>query len=124
MERFPLLAGRLSAAVLPSGVLAAYALGIAVLIGSGPSQAQNLTGNPTKGKDLAGQLCAGCHVGDQNPGQAPTFEKIANTPHYTVERLRRIIALPPHRGMPRLSLTPAEIHDVAAYITSLRKPAK
>lgn len=95
---------------------------LAVLLLSSGGTAAIQAGDPEKGKEIADRDCARCR-NEQAAGHPPTFEQIARTPHYTPQRLRRIIAVPPHRGMPALGLNQSDIEDLAAYIRSLRKPA-
>lgn len=95
---------------------------LAVLLLSGGGTAAFPAGDPVKGKEIADRDCARCH-NEKSAGHPPTFEQIARTPHYTPQRLRRIIAVPPHREMPTLGLDQTDIENLAAYIRSLRKPA-
>jgi len=80
-----------------------------------------------KGRELAERLCSRCHSlegqqGHDYQGQyVPTFAQVANTPHYSTVRLRRIMAVPPHTEMPKLPLKLDEIDNIATYIRSLRK---
>jgi mono/diheme cytochrome c family protein len=88
------------------------------------AQAMNLSGDAAKGEETAARLCASCHSASPSTGgHPPSLAQIANTPHYSIEKLRRIIAVPPHRGMPSFPLKQEEINDIAAYLRSLRKPA-
>jgi len=90
-------------------------------------QALAQTGDIDKGRMLAERLCSVCHALQSNKGHdyqghyVPTFRQIASTPHYSIVRLPRIMAVPPHREMPKLSLKLDEINDIATYIGSLRK---
>jgi len=80
-----------------------------------------------KGRELAERLCSRCHNPEDQLGRdyqghyVPTFKQVANTPHYSIVRLRRIMAVPPHTEMPKLPLKLDEIDNIAAYINSLRK---
>ncbi len=49
----------------------------------------------------------------------PSFRAIAARPNQTPQRLQGFI-MTPHRPMPGIPLTLAEINDVAAYILSLK----
>lgn len=87
------------------------------------------TADVSRGQDIAAKHCAGCHETsadkgrEQNGRYVPSLREVANTPHYSLIRLRRIIAVPPHRDMPKVALNDGEINDVAAYIQSLRTKA-
>lgn len=91
------------------------------------SPAWSQAGDVQKGLDLAKAHCADCHEltgdkGREREGRyVPSFPEIANTPHYSLVRLRRIIAVPPHSDMPKAKITTDEINDLAHYITSLKK---
>jgi mono/diheme cytochrome c family protein len=87
------------------------------------SQALTQSVDAAKGADTAARLCDTCHALHSSTGSPPSLAEIANTPHYSTQKLRRIIAVPPHRAMPGLGLKPQEINDLAAYIRSLRKGA-
>jgi len=79
-----------------------------------------------RGEDLASQHCTGCHDTAAGRGRArdgryvPSLREIANAPHYSSVRLRRIIAVPPHRDMTKAPLEARDINDIAGYIRSLR----
>ncbi len=81
----------------------------------------------SKGRDLAIKHCAGCHKmsgergRERNGRYVPSFPVIANTPHYSLVRLRRIVAVPPHREMPKAPLNNSKINDIAHFIQTLRK---
>jgi cytochrome c len=81
--------------------------------------------DPTRGYQLAQRLCANCHaieVSSTATVDVPSFSVIARQPNVTAEQLAgRIIV--PHPAMPNTNLTVAEIHDVIAYILSL-KPSR
>jgi cytochrome c1 len=61
---------------------------------------------------------------EQDGRYTPSLREVANTPHYSLVRLRRIIDVPPHNVMPNVALTSGEINDVAAYIHSLSAKAR
>ena len=96
-----------------------------MLLSAGSALAQ--TGDVSKGEELAKTHCASCHELTASKGQerdgryVPSLAEVANTPHYTLVRLRRIIAVPPHSVMPKAPLDTAEINDIAYYITSLQE---
>lgn len=100
-------------------------LGICVVSGIGPTQAQTTLGDAKRGQELSQRVCSGCH--SVSPGSAatvnadvPTFAAIASRPDITAERLAgRIIV--PHPPMPNVQLTVVEMRDIIAYILSLRQ---
>ena len=100
-------------------------LSILAVVMSGPSGlAETLTGDPSKGRAFAREVCAACHSvekGDRSasPMGAPAFQDIANDPDGTAGSLRvRLRA--PHYLMPPLIVTEAEFENLIAYILSLR----
>jgi mono/diheme cytochrome c family protein len=85
-----------------------------------------------KGRKLALDVCAPCHV--VAPGQlrppllnppAPSFVDIAATPAVTADSLGRFLA-EPHgasrrdSAMPAFLLPPSEVHAAVAYLISLK----
>lgn len=81
--------------------------------------------NPTEGKRLATELCAGCHVvmeGQQEPviDVVPAFATIAADPQTTEFRLRVFLLDTPHPVMPNFLFTDEEVENLIAYILSLR----
>jgi mono/diheme cytochrome c family protein len=87
--------------------------------------AQGVAGNRQKGHELSARLCANCHLVNSTPSapeftDVPRFAVIAGRPDATPERIagRKII---PHPAMPGVSLTAAEIRDIVAHTTSLRR---
>jgi mono/diheme cytochrome c family protein len=103
--------------------LAGLTLSFLAFNGSAHSQ----SGDVSRGRDLANKHCARCHVLSEDKGRerdgryVPSLAEVANTPHYSLIRLRRIIAVPPHREMSKAPLNTSEINDVAHYIQLLRK---
>ncbi len=101
------------------GLLAALALPIAAL----SSAADQQIGDAQVGLELARQVCAECHVVEQEQvpsfySDAPSFMAIAEIPGMTALAVR-VALRTPHRTMPNLVLEEAEIDDIAAYILSL-----
>lgn len=100
---------------------------VATLLAAAPGLALADEADVSKGRDLARDYCAGCHEMADGKGRevngryVPSFPEIAGTPHYSLVRLRRIIAVPPHSEMPKMSLEPGEIDAIARFIQSLRK---
>lgn len=96
------------------------------LIASGLAFAGPATGryDPFKGKQLAQQLCANCHIVDSQQQQGladvPSFNEIANKEGQTAGAIMAHIMLPKH-PMPAIPLTQDELSDLAAYILSMRK---
>ena len=79
-------------------------------------------GDVERGRMLAEDLCAACHVvGPETPGGAsgPVFEAVANRAGQTLGGTTAWL-FEPHPPMPDLLLSPAEFRDLASYIMSLR----
>jgi mono/diheme cytochrome c family protein len=92
-----------------------------VLVAAGSARAQDVTA----GKRIAEASCNNCHVvGAEKRAAgndaAPTFLSIAQMPSTTEMSLAAFLSTP-HRHMPDLMLSRAEIRDVSGYILSLRK---
>lgn len=79
--------------------------------------------DPDNGKTLANRWCSGCHVVQPSQtlatDQAPPFASLARMPDFNESRLA-IFLLKPHPNMPSLSLSRAEVADIADYITTLK----
>jgi len=75
------------------------------------------------GKTLADRWCSSCHVVDHEQklatDQAPPFASIARRPGFDASRLAFLL-LKPHPNMPTLSLSQAEIADIAEYMATLK----
>jgi mono/diheme cytochrome c family protein len=87
-----------------------------------PATAQPQEGDAAAGRELASELCAGCHiVGTERVGSdaAPPFPSIAQDPNITVTELHGWIG-PTHPMLPNLALTPEQTADINAYLDSLR----
>lgn len=98
-----------------SSIGAAAAL---LVLGTGASQAQDAE----RGRMMAERWCAECHVvGPDGAGgdAGPAFETVANREGGQADIIVAWLA-DPHPPMPNMSLTMAEIRDLAAYIMSLR----
>lgn len=86
-------------------------------------------GNIRAGRELAQTVCAECHVVVPRPGvsrqigDAPDFADVAQMPSTTRTALLAFLRSP-HPTMPNLILSDRQAHDVAAYILSLKRPAK
>jgi mono/diheme cytochrome c family protein len=94
---------------------------VALLAITRSAAAQEATGDPAAGHELASQLCAACHiVGTERVGSdvAPPFPVIARDPDMTLTELHAWIG-PAHPMLPNLALTPKQIADVNAYLDTL-----
>ncbi|CAM2006458.1 c-type cytochrome [Acanthopleuribacter pedis] len=87
-----------------------------------------LQGDVASGKRAAKQYCLGCHVVDGEGHQlstAPSFEAAMNQPHVAPLYLRRWLwnppAVKPETIMPNLSLDPAVIEDLTAFLATYRE---
>jgi mono/diheme cytochrome c family protein len=83
--------------------------------------AQQASGDPTAGHELASQLCSACHiVGTERVGSdvAPPFPLIARDPDMTLTELHAWLG-PAHPMLPNLALTPDQIADINAYLDTL-----
>jgi mono/diheme cytochrome c family protein len=75
------------------------------------------------GKTLANRWCSSCHLVEHDQklaiDQPPTFASLAKTPGFDASKLA-LLLLKPHPSMPSLSLSRAEIVDIAGYIATLK----
>ena len=82
-----------------------------------------LAADAGNGKALADRWCSSCHVVDHAQklatDQAPPFASIARMPAFDASKLAFLL-LKPHPNMPTLSLSRAEIADIAGYIATLK----
>lgn len=103
-----------------------FAVVAASLFGAATAYAQQVrSANPTEGKRLAMELCAGCHVvtdGQEKPAVdvVPAFATIAADPQTTEFRLRVFLLDTPHPVMPNFIFTDEEVENLIAYVLSLR----
>jgi mono/diheme cytochrome c family protein len=76
-----------------------------------------------QGKAIAERWCAACHRVERDPktatDQPPPFASIAEMPGFDENKLSFFL-LRPHPSMPSLSLTRAEVADLADYIKTLK----
>jgi mono/diheme cytochrome c family protein len=76
-----------------------------------------------KGKTLAIRWCSSCHVVGRDQklatDQAPPFASLAKMPDFGASKLAFLL-LKPHPNMPSLSLSRAEIADLADYLATLK----
>ncbi len=91
-----------------------YAVG--VVLGSSA-----LAADADNGKTLANRWCSSCHVVDNEQklatDQAPSFASLARLPAFDANKLAFLL-LKPHPNMPTLSLSRADIADIAEYIAT------
>lgn len=88
-----------------------------------PGTAQEL-GQPSRGLELARQLCAQCHAVEKRQAQspnvsAPRFQVIASVPGMTAIALAATLNTS-HRTMPNIMLAADERADIIAYILALK----
>lgn len=105
----------------------AIAIWVLALIPPTAAGARDL-GDVGMGHDLAQRLCATCHrvergETDEKFLDVASFQTIADSASKTALNLR-VFLKSPHRNMPDLILTEAEIDAVIAYIQSLKTPSK
>jgi mono/diheme cytochrome c family protein len=83
----------------------------------------SLAADADNGKILANRWCSTCHVvaRDQKLAidQAPPFASLAKMPGFDASKLA-LLLFKPHPNMPSLSLSRAEIADIAGYIATLK----
>lgn len=95
---------------------------------SGP-EPEEQPGSHRVGKNVASNLCAGCHdVSDEYrappprvPGQPPAFITVASSPRLDMKHLTRFVRFP-HGEMDNVALTRKETDAVVGYILSLKRP--
>ncbi|MGE3625285.1 MAG: cytochrome c [Hyphomicrobiales bacterium] len=96
---------------------------------AGLAQAQDIPGQPSanRGEIVARKVCLVCHIpqAPTEPGtpvkaDVPTFPEIAK--RLDADGIKAAIISPAH-PMPKVSLTQAEMDDVAAYVIA-QKPAE
>ena len=96
---------------------------IAVLILAGLCPSLAAAADAQRGKALAQQWCAECHLvasGQQRASaDVAPFASIAKRGEFNAAKLAFFL-LDPHPKMPNVSLTRAEADDLAAYIATLK----
>jgi mono/diheme cytochrome c family protein len=93
---------------------------VAAIVGSSTS----LAADEHQGKDIAERWCIGCHVVERDQkrpaiDQAPPFASVAIMPEFDANKLAMLL-LKPHPSMPKLSLSRAEVANLAGYILTLK----
>ena len=88
------------------------------------AQSAAAAGDQSKGKELARQHCARCHVvatgvGGGGTDGAPPFATIPNQLKRSETQIKAFLSRP-HGRMPDFVMTTREIDDLTAYIMSLR----
>ena len=77
----------------------------------------------SQGKMIAERWCADCHRVERDPksatDQPPPFASIAGIPNFDANKLAFLL-LRPHPTMPSLTLSRAEVSDLADYIETLK----
>ena len=79
-----------------------------------------------RGRDLAIENCAQCHViGDYNPyggvNNSPSFYVFSERPEVYKERLRTFDQRRPHISRD-MQVSPRDIADIMAYVETLERP--
>jgi len=96
---------------------------LAPLAFTSPAAAQQGTGDPAAGHELAAQLCTACHiVGTERVGSdvAPPFPVLARNPDITLTQLHGWLG-PGHPVLRHLALTPQQVADINAYLDALHE---
>jgi mono/diheme cytochrome c family protein len=93
---------------------------LVTVVGPSPSCAAD----PDQGKIIAERWCTGCHIVESEQkspvtDQAPPFASIAKMPRFDANKLA-LLLLEPHPNMPKLSLSRAEVANLADYIATLK----
>ena len=99
-------------------------LALALVLAAVPAAAQDLPGDPERGRALAVQRCARCHQvlpGSREPSAvgAPAFQTVADDPAVSETALRAFLQTS-HKDAPSVPLAPEETSDVVAYILGLK----
>jgi mono/diheme cytochrome c family protein len=95
-----------------------------VMFLAGPGVAAAQEADIAAGAAYAKQVCAACHAVLPNEqisplAQAPTFQKVANTPGMT-EMALSVWLQSSHPTMPNIILKQDDLRNVVAYIHSLK----
>jgi mono/diheme cytochrome c family protein len=97
---------------------------LVLLLAGGPAAAQDLPGNPERGRAIAEAWCIECHelvpdIREPSVTDAPPFQAVADDPAATETALRAFLQTP-HAAMPNIRPTPEQTDDLIAYILSLK----
>jgi mono/diheme cytochrome c family protein len=104
-------------------LLCAMQVGVALCALSPTAQGQ--TASIARGQEIAERACMGCHAAAGSSSRrvegldVPSFASIAARPYQTPQRLQSFV-MTPHRPMPGMSLSLADVNDVVAYLLSLK----
>jgi len=103
-----------------SPIIAALLAGV---LHAAPAASEEI-GNAQRGREYAGQMCAGCHATSLEDlsslvAEAPSFKMIADRPEMTRLALR-VFLQTPHASMPNLMVEGEDADNVIAYILSLK----
>lgn len=101
-------------------------LTLAAAVGLLSAQAAWAEGDQDRGRTLAIENCAQCHViGDYNPyggvNNSPSFYVFAERPEVYQERLRTFDQRRPHLSRD-MNVSPKDIADIMAYVDTLERP--
>ncbi len=99
---------------------------LAVLLGCLGGQAAWAEGDRERGRTLAIENCAQCHViGDYNPyggvNNSPSFYVFAERPEVYQERLRTFDQRRPHLSRD-MDVSAEDIRHIMAYVETLERP--
>ena len=99
-------------------------IGAAALAAPVEALAQPLEGNPSSGRQVAIEICSGCHQIDADMSSKgaypPSFEDIAKLPSTTALSLQ-VFLRSSHITMPNLLIFAPDIDDLIVYILSLKQ---
>jgi cytochrome c len=100
-------------------------IALCLTLGACASAPSDLGALPPRGEAQAARACSGCHalgpVGDSPRSAAPPFRDLAlRYNEISLEHRLADMNGHPHSEMPRVTLQPGEISDLAAYIAASR----
>jgi len=103
--------------------IACCLLAVATLALPAPLLAQPAGGDPVRGRELAGSMCASCHrIEGKNLDAPPGFAAVAAMPSTTALSLK-VFLRSNHKEMPNLIISDTDTGDIVAYILSLNRPS-
>ncbi len=102
-----------------------WAGALGALVASGAARGD---GDAEKGRILAEERCAQCHViGSQNPhggvSNSPSFYIFAEKPQVYMERLQSFYERRPHKGRD-MNATAQDLEHIMTYVRTLKRPKK